>query len=225
MAADIRLSGGKVRTPAGDAPVIPLLLFGLGAYLMWFGVHYWRGTGDLAWPSTPIKSVLQGNGLPANSAAASTDSQLTAYETGTTTGPLSTELNTGNLPAGGNPVQNQNIGRLLAGQLGWGTGQNWQALNYGWGTLESGWNDLATNTGGAFGIAQALGHGTPSTKGTHSNMYGPVNGMTFPDSLYVSANSGNATAQITWGLDYIRRAYGQPANVPGWLGQPGYSGY
>lgn len=31
-------------------------------YLAWFGVHYWRT--DQKWPTDPIKSVLQGKGVP-----------------------------------------------------------------------------------------------------------------------------------------------------------------
>jgi len=80
MAADIQVSGGQVETPVGSAPVIPLLLIGFGAYLMWFGVKYWRGTGPAVWPSFPVKSVLQGKGLPAPEPAAPVEAQLSAFE-------------------------------------------------------------------------------------------------------------------------------------------------
>lgn len=46
----------------GEAPIIPIVLILIGAYLAWFGVHYWRR--DVVWPSDPVKSVLQGKGLP-----------------------------------------------------------------------------------------------------------------------------------------------------------------
>lgn len=65
-----------------DSPVIPLILIGAGAYLMWFAVKYWRGTGPAAWPSYPVKSVLQGKGLPSNQPATTADVTLAAYETG-----------------------------------------------------------------------------------------------------------------------------------------------
>jgi cell wall-associated NlpC family hydrolase len=68
------------KTPAGSSPIIPLLLIGLGSYLMWFGVKYWRGEGAAAWPSYPIKSVLQGKGEPAPQPAPSTMAKLMAYE-------------------------------------------------------------------------------------------------------------------------------------------------
>lgn len=51
-----------IRTPAGDAPLIPVLLMAGGAYLCWFGIHYWRS--DTAWPSDPIKAVLRGQPTP-----------------------------------------------------------------------------------------------------------------------------------------------------------------
>ncbi len=51
-----------VKTPAGDAPVVPVLILSLGAYLTWFGVRYWRS--DTAWPSDPIKAVLTGKPIP-----------------------------------------------------------------------------------------------------------------------------------------------------------------
>lgn len=74
-------SVGNIKTPIGDAPILPLIAVGIGGYLLWFGVHYWRGTGAAEWPSYPVKSVLQGKGEPAPEPAASTTATLTAYET------------------------------------------------------------------------------------------------------------------------------------------------
>lgn len=48
--------------PSADH-IIPLLLAGTGVYLAWFGIHYWGS--DTKWPSDPVKSVLQGNAIPA----------------------------------------------------------------------------------------------------------------------------------------------------------------
>ena len=46
------------------APVIPVAILGIGAYLAWFlGVHYWGS--DTRWPTDPVKDVLQGKPLPA----------------------------------------------------------------------------------------------------------------------------------------------------------------
>jgi Lysozyme like domain len=49
-------------TPLGRAPVIPVVLLGIGAYLTWFGVHYFDS--DTKWPTDPIKDVLTGKPLP-----------------------------------------------------------------------------------------------------------------------------------------------------------------
>ena len=51
-----------ISTPIGTAPVLPVVIMGFGAYVAWFGVHYWRS--DTAWPSDPIKAVLTGKPIP-----------------------------------------------------------------------------------------------------------------------------------------------------------------
>lgn len=56
------MSGRQIHTPIGTAPVVPVMIMGLGAYLTWFAVHYWRS--DTAWPSDPVKAVLTGKPLP-----------------------------------------------------------------------------------------------------------------------------------------------------------------
>jgi Lysozyme like domain len=72
-AADL---GGDVMAGPPSSPVLEVALLGLGSYLMWFGVHYWRDT-HTRWPVDPLKSVLQGNGLPVHNE----DSTETAEET------------------------------------------------------------------------------------------------------------------------------------------------
>jgi cell wall-associated NlpC family hydrolase len=52
----------KIRTPAGDAPVIPVLVMITGGYLCWFAVHYWRS--DTKYPTDPLKAVLTGKPIP-----------------------------------------------------------------------------------------------------------------------------------------------------------------
>jgi cell wall-associated NlpC family hydrolase len=47
---------------APKAPILPVIITVTGAYLAWFGVHYWRS--DVKWPSDPIKDVLSGKALP-----------------------------------------------------------------------------------------------------------------------------------------------------------------
>lgn len=75
-------------------------------------------------------------------------------------------------------------------------------------TSESSWESWATEpASGAYGIAQALGHGTAADQGTVSDGYGGY-GLTAQEA--VEANSGDATEQIAWGLGYISSAYGTP---------------
>jgi len=76
-----------VQTPVGRAPVIPLVILGIGAYLVWFAIHYWES--DPAWPTDPVKDVLTGKPLPApsNRVSASTiaaDVQSQATQTAIT---------------------------------------------------------------------------------------------------------------------------------------------
>jgi len=58
-----------------DLPMIPVALLVAGGYLTWYGVHYWREGG---WPTTPVKSVLTGQGVPAPHKAATSAAILTA---------------------------------------------------------------------------------------------------------------------------------------------------
>ena len=78
---------------------------------------------------------------------------------------------------------------IAAERYGWGEGE-FSCLVSLW-TKESGWNYRAYNqNGGATGIPQAL-----------------------PGDKMASAGADwrtNATTQISWGLDYIQRAYGSP---------------
>lgn len=55
----------EIDTPVGSAPVIPVVLVGIGMYLAWFAIHYWDS--DTKWPTDPVKAILQGKSLPAPS--------------------------------------------------------------------------------------------------------------------------------------------------------------
>ena len=63
MAGEVSVSGGRINTPAGSAPLIPVLMITIGGYCAWYAVHYWRDTQQ-KWPSDPLKSFLTGKGLP-----------------------------------------------------------------------------------------------------------------------------------------------------------------
>ena len=97
--------------------------------------------------------------------------------------------------SGATAKQNQAIARLLAAPFGWSTGQQWADLVSLW-NRESGWDNKAENAqSGAYGIAQALGHGP-----TNQYPAGPAN-----------PPISSAAAQIAWGLSYIKGTYGSPA--------------
>ena len=59
-----------VSTPAGEAPVVPILILITGGYLTWFAIHYWRS--DTAWPTDPVKAVLTGKPIPVPDRSATT---------------------------------------------------------------------------------------------------------------------------------------------------------
>ena len=90
-----------------------------------------------------------------------------------------------NTPEGAKATARQ----MAASTYGWGEGQ-FSCLESLW-TKESGWNYQAYNAGsGATGIPQSLPGSKMATFGADWQT--------------------NATTQIAWGLDYIKRAYGTP---------------
>lgn len=200
-----RAATSRVSTAAAGTPIIPIILAAAGGYLMWFGIHYWRGSGDLVWPSTPVKAVLQGKPLPSNSPATTADVQLTAYETS-----LASTAGGGGSISGPEPSgPAQNMARLLLSKYGWAASEMAPLIAL-W-TRESGWNPNARNpSSGAYGIAQALGHGGPGTAAPDgTNEYGAQYGLS--DQQAQQANGGSALWQIRWGLGYIKSRYGSPS--------------
>jgi hypothetical protein len=92
---------------------------------------------------------------------------------------------------------NQAIANVQCIPFGWSTGAQWTALLNLW-TQESGWSNTAQNPkNGAYGIPQSL----PYTK--------------MPKAAQPSSAGGSsdASAQIAWGLAYIKGRYGSPVNA------------
>jgi len=119
---------------------------------------------------------------------------------------------TGGASGGGSAAANQQVAQQVIAAnpafAGWGSGQNWTDLVNLW-NKESGWSTSATNSSsGAYGIAQALGHGSSGTASGSTNEYGGY-GLTSQQAQ--QANSGSAADQILWGLNYILQTYGSPA--------------
>jgi hypothetical protein len=97
-------------------------------------------------------------------------------------------------PVPSSAAGNITLGRQLAAAYQWAHGPQWRCLDALW-NRESGWSATARNPrSGAYGIAQALGHGP-------TNQYppGPAN-----------PPRSDPGAQIRWGLGYIAATYTTP---------------
>lgn len=139
----------------------------------------------------------------ANASSSNPENQTTA--TDTAIGAASAGIAT--VPGANTSIQNYGLAQMIAGTYGWAGGSQWDALTNII-ARESGGNPNATNpASGAYGIAQALGHGTSATQGTVTNEYG---GYGVPNGTAVGANSGNATDQLIWMMAYISETYGSP---------------
>jgi hypothetical protein len=122
-------------------------------------------------------------------------------------------------PPAAAPSGNAALGAVLAAARGWGGGSQWACLYSLW-ERESGWQgDIANPQSGAFGIAQALGHGgdgaaaaVTAVRYPDGSAAGQVTVNEYPTR---AANSGNPRAQITWGLGYIAASYGTPCGAWG----------
>jgi hypothetical protein len=101
-----------------------------------------------------------------------------------------------------NPGTAQSIAYNMMSSFGFDPKTQFSCLDNIW-SRESGWNYLAENASGAYGIPQAL-----------------------PGSKMASAGADWATnpaTQIKWGLGYIRSIYGTPCNA--WAFWEGHSYY
>ena len=188
----------RMRTkPTRDVgQVVPLFMIGIGLYLSWFGVHYWRDS-SVKWPTDPIKAALTGKGLPTATKPPSWESVISSNAS------IAEQVNTSGNPPGGDTgasnataAQNQATGKLLAARYGWSTGDEWSSLIKLW-NRESGWNNKAKNpSSGAYGIPQAL----PASKMSKAAQAPPV-------------GSSDPSAQIEWGLSYIKERYNSPSSA------------
>src|SRR5262249_43432517 len=172
-------------------------MIGGGAVLLWSGL-----TGK-SW-SVVLKDVIQGKS-PAKEPQkqAITGQVLYGYSAG---------IFPGNPPIGQiSGKSNQQIAQGLLSAYGWGASEMIPLIAL-W-TRESGWNPLARNgSSGAFGIAQALGHGTPGAAAPNGpNEYEGQYGLTTEQAR--RANEGDPVQQIRWGLGYIHSRYRTPSGA------------
>lgn len=151
--------------------------------------------------SDTVRGFLKGKGQQAKDVVVSDVSPYT-YTPGEQSGGYGGTLE------GGSKAKNQAIAKLLAAPYGWSTGDQWNALLQLW-DRESGWSNTAdtrvTHAGGdnaqstvfAYGIAQAR----PATKYPKPGQPPDLGGIS------------SASAQIAWGLAYIKSTYGNPVNA------------
>lgn len=153
-----------------------------------------------------VPSLLQGFIQGKSPAAAAAANTITP---GTNSAPNGPSNPTGQIVASGSA---QAILQKTAAQFGWGSGSQWQALQ-SVEMAEAGFDPQATNPqSGAFGLAQALGHGNANTAcpATGVNEYG---GFGLSDAQAQQANCGQAGPQALWMCNYIQATYGSPQNA------------
>lgn len=144
-------------------------------------VLFWSGFKGNSLKTT-LTDLLKGQAPQSSAEVPPTVGLTLASDTGT--------LSSSTAPAAPASVSgNVSVGKMLATAYGWGSGQEWDSLYDLW-ERESGWSNTAANPSGAYGIPQAL----PASK------------------MGVLANppTNSATAQIAWGLSYIKSTYGDP---------------
>lgn len=143
-----------------------IVLLGAGGLFFWSSVHGASITGSLR----DLVSGKQPSGAQVY--------RLNGPQAGQNPAPF--------LPSGGNWKANRAIGKTLAMGYGWGTGPEWDALDW-IATVESGWSATVVNeSSGAAGIAQRI------------SGFGP------------GYQKGNAPQQILWMLRYIEERYKDP---------------
>lgn len=170
----------------------PVVIAGAGTLLLYSGI---KGKGFLA----AARGLLHGQ-APSTAPAANTivvSPASGAAGGGTVVNPSGS--------AGGSVAANQALAKMLAianGHPDWAVGQQWADWVSLW-TRESSWSATARNAGsGAFGLAQALGHGVAGSAAPDgTNEYGDQYGLSVAQAK--AANSGNASAQIAWGIGYL----------------------
>lgn len=167
------------------------------------------GTDGIAWASIAAGALLAYSGLAGKSVLSEIRGLISgrppsaAAAANTITGASSSSSSGGGSapPAPASVSGSVALGKMLASSYGWGSGGQWNALYATW-QRESGWSPTASNPGsGAYGIPQALGHGT--------------GGAPYPASAQAAnppryGGTSDPSAQIRWGLSYIASRYGDP---------------
>lgn len=145
--------------------------------------------------SSVAKALLSGE-QPTDSntvkSAASSDTTATVATPGTVPTGVAT---------GGTAGTNQNIAKLLCQPLGWSTGANWTSLLALW-TKESGWSNTADTRHSGIGDTTVFAYGICQAR--------PASKLPKAGQPPDMGGTADPTAQIKWGLAYIKGRYGNP---------------
>ncbi len=116
-----------------------------------------------------------------------------------TGGGPSPQVSSGPPPPPPTPGSNQSIAFNMMKSFGFDPSTQFNPCLVPLWNQESGWSQIAENASGAYGIPQAL----------------PFNKM--PQAAWPASAGGSSdpTAQISWGLGYIKNVYGTPCNAWG----------
>ena len=189
---------------AGDGKGVALGCVAAGGLLLYSGIT----NKDIL---SVIKGLIKGS---APSTATTNPAAVIGSGASSSTSGTTAPGDTG--AASASAASNQALAKLsvIVSHPSWATGQQWQDWVSLW-NAESGWNNFIQNEGsGAFGIAQALGHGSAGSAAENVHVQYPGGGsavVTVNEYPSESANAGNALAQIQWGIGYIADTYGSPS--------------
>jgi len=183
-----------IKTPVGDAPVVPVILLITGGYLAWFGIHYFKDIKTI-WPSTPVKDVLQGKGIPA-AAPDQTTAQIDQQITSATAGGASIGVQASGLPSAGTYTHAQLV--TLWTQAGGSAATANNAACHG--IQESGGNPQATSPNPDGGINVGLWQLDTKGKGAGYTVEELQNAMNNARiTVFATANGTNWSAWATPG--------------------------
>lgn len=195
---------------------------GVGGVLLYSGIKGYTLANTF---TSLVKGTTPAVTEQINTQSAASNSALSSYVSGTqsATSSAASAASAGAYSATGSSSAQQALNNAAAA-YGWNTGPEWQAL-VNLEMHEAGFKPNATNpSSGAYGLAQALGHGNgANTQGSVTNQYG---GYGVSDAVAQAANSGDAMAQAIWMCAYIKIVYGDP--IAAWAQyyqHPGGVGY
>ena len=176
-------------------PVVPLMLFGAGLYLAWFGVHYFKkpaANGGILYPTAPIKAVLQGKAASSvTGTTAAVDTALLTSAFAPNPGPAPTPAATGTSTSTGTGSKTTPAtGSTPSGSSGSGSTNELTVAKY---LVANGYSRAA-----AAGIASCIaGESSGDPESVGSGGAGLI-GWTPPSSASPNVNivTGNATADL-----------------------------